>query len=75
MAHLIHKKTNQLEYLEINKQTYDNINTKNNVWVWENYIPFTLDWYIKGDIDRVFNNNKGSIFIKEKERHRILTFR
>ena len=60
-------KINQLEYLEINKQTYDNINTKNNVWVWENYIPFTLDWYIKGDIDRVFNNNKGSIFIKEKE--------
>ncbi len=60
-------KINQLEYLEVNKQTYDNVDTKNNAWVWENYIPFTLDWYIKGDIDRVFNNNKGSIFIKEKE--------
>lgn len=60
-------KINQLEYLEINKETYDNIFTQNKIWMWENYIPFTLDWYINGDIDRVFNNNKGSIFIKEKE--------
>jgi len=58
---------NQLEYIEIDKETYTNINTKNNMWQWENYIPFTLNWYIKGDIDRVFNNNKGLIFIKEKE--------
>ena len=58
---------NQLEYLEINKETYDNINTHNKMWVWEDYIPFTLNWYINGDIDKVFNNNKGSIFIKEKE--------
>jgi len=60
-------KINQLEYLEINKETYDNIFTQNKVWMWEDYVPFTLDWYINGDIDRVFNNNKGSIFIKEKE--------
>jgi hypothetical protein len=60
-------KINQLEYLEIDKETYNNIFTQNKVWVWEDYIPFTLNWYINGDIDRVFNNNKGSIFIKEKE--------
>ena len=60
-------KINQLEYLEVNKETYDNIYTQNKVWVWEDYVPFTLDWYINGDIDRVFNNNKGSIFIKERE--------
>jgi len=63
-------KINQLEYLEVNKETYDNINTRNGVWVWEDYIPFTLNWYIKGDIDRVFNNNKGSIFIAEKNINR-----
>ena len=57
---------NQLEYLEVNKETYDNINTQNKVWMWEDYIPFILNWYIKGDIDRVFNNNKGSIFIADK---------
>ena len=57
---------NQLEYIETNKETYDNINSKNDVWVWEDYKPFTLNWYINGDIDRVFNNNKGSIFIVEK---------
>ena len=60
-------KINQLEYLEIDKGTYDNIFTQNKIWMWENYVPFTLNWYINGDIDRVFNNNKGSIFIKEKE--------
>jgi hypothetical protein len=59
-------KVNQLQYLEIDKKTYDNINTQNEIWVWEDYKPFTLDWYIKGNIDRVFNNNKGSIFIAEK---------
>lgn len=60
-------KINQLEYLEIDKETYDNIFTQNKIWMWENYVPFTLNWYINGDIDRVFNNNKGSIFIKERE--------
>jgi len=60
-------KINQLEYLEIDKETYDNIFTQNKIWMWENYVPFTLNWYISGDIDRAFNNNKGSIFIKERE--------
>ena len=60
-------KINQLEYLEVNKETYDNIFTQNKVWMWEDYVPFTLNWYINGNIDRVFNNNKGSIFIKERE--------
>ncbi len=60
-------KINQLEYLEINEETYNFIDTKNEVWVWEDYVPFTLNWYIKGNIDRVFNNNKGLIFEKEKE--------
>ena len=60
-------KINQLEYLEVSKLTYDNINTQNGAWAWEDYIPFTLDWYIKGDVDRTFKNNRGTIFIKEKE--------
>ncbi len=60
-------KINQTIYTEVNQDTYDAINTQNKAWVWENYIPFTLDWYIKGNIDTVFNNNKGSIFLKEKE--------
>ena len=60
-------KINQTIYTEVNQDTYDAINTQNKAWVWENYIPFTLDWYIKGNIDTIFNNNKGSIFLKEKE--------
>lgn len=59
-------RVNQLEFLEINKETYDNILSQNPVWMWENFIPFTLRWYIKGDIERTFNNNKGSLFLTEK---------
>ena len=60
-------KTNQTIYTEVNKDTYDAIYTQNKAWVWENYIPFKINWYIKGDIGRVFNNNKGNIFLAEKE--------
>ena len=60
-------KTNQIIYTEVNKDTYDAIYTQNKAWVWENYIPFKINWYIKGNIDRVFNNNKGNIFLAEKE--------
>ena len=49
------------------KETYDNIDTKNAVWMWEDYISFTLNWSIKGNIDRAFNNNRGAIFLAEKQ--------
>tara|TARA_R110000822_G_scaffold252762_1_gene379394 strand:- start:234 stop:1187 length:954 start_codon:yes stop_codon:yes gene_type:complete len=63
-------KINQFEFIEINQETYDNMVSQNPVWMWEDYIPFSLNWYIKGDIDRVFNNNKGSIFLAEKDINR-----
>ena len=63
-------KINQLEYLEVSKSTYDNINTQNGAWVWEDYIPFTINWYIRGNIDRCFKNNNGEIFLAEKKINR-----
>lgn len=63
-------KINQFEFIEINQETYDNLDSQNPVWMWEDYIPFTIDWYIRGDIDRIFNNNKGSIFLGEKQINR-----
>jgi hypothetical protein len=60
-------KVNELEFLEVSKETYDNIDTKNAVWMWEDYISFTLNWSIKGNIDRAFNNNRGAIFLAEKQ--------
>ena len=61
---------NQLEFMEVNKKTYDNLKSNNEVWLWEEFICFTLNWYISGDIDVVFNNNKGGIFIAEKNINR-----
>tara|TARA_R100000544_G_C2223005_1_gene58754 strand:- start:287 stop:1243 length:957 start_codon:yes stop_codon:yes gene_type:complete len=59
-------KVNQPIFLEVNEDTYNNIETKNEVWMWEDYIPFTLKWYIKGNIDTIFKSNKGLIFVKEQ---------
>ena len=59
-------KINQPIFLEVNEDTYNNIETQNEVWMWEDYIPFTLKWYIKGNIDTIFKSNKGSIFVKEQ---------
>ena len=53
--------------LEINQKTYDDLQAQNPVWMWEDFISFTLNWQINGDIDKVFNSNKGSIFVKEQE--------
>jgi|TARA_R110000744_G_scaffold66620_4_gene136208 hypothetical protein len=54
-------------FLEINQETYDYLQAQNPVWMWEDFVSFTLNWYISGDIDKIFNNNKGSIFVKEQE--------
>jgi hypothetical protein len=64
-------KINSLQYIEIIKEVYDYIDTKNKVWVWEDYTPFTLDWYISGDIDKAFKNNRGVINLAEKQLKKI----
>lgn len=52
------KKTNELIYIEVNKDTYDNILNRNPKWLWQDYLPFNLPWQITGDKLQVAKTNK-----------------
>ena len=60
-------KVNQDIFKETSLEVYNEIKSKNPVWTWEHYLPFTLTWTIKGNIEQVFKANNGMIFLKEKE--------
>jgi len=63
-------KQNEDIYLEIDKETYERIVNQDNEWVWEMYLPFQLDWFIRGDEEKIKNTNKNLISIKEKRINR-----
>ena len=63
-------KVNALIYMEIDKETYDELLSENSDWEWQSYIPFTLRWTITGTTDAVFVTNKNMIALKEKETKR-----
>jgi hypothetical protein len=56
------KKTNELKYLEIDKETYDQLQAKDPKIAWDLYEPASLLWVIKGNQETVFNTNKTSVF-------------
>ena len=56
------KKTNELKYLEIDKETYTKLQTKDLQIAWDLYEPASLLWVIKGNQETVFNTNKTSVF-------------
>jgi hypothetical protein len=60
------KKTNELIYLEIDKQTYYSLSSRSSTIAWDLYIPLTTLWYIKGDEEKTYKANKGLISIIEQ---------
>ena len=63
------KKTNELKYLEIDKETYDQLKAKDSKIAWDLYEPASLLWVIKGNQEKVFNTNKTSVFkIEQNQR-------
>lgn len=56
------KKTNELKYLEIDKETYNQLQSKDLKIAWDLYEPASLLWVIKGNQEIVFNTNKTSVF-------------
>ena len=52
------KKTNELQYIEINQQTFDLLRQKNPTIEWTLYLPFTLSWQLTGDIKQVQQVNR-----------------
>jgi len=52
------KKTNEIIYLEINKETYDKLVTQNPTILYQLYLPFNLPWQLTGNKEEVYKTNK-----------------
>ena len=52
------KKTNEIIYLEINKDTYDKLTKKDSTILYQLYFPFNIPWKLTGDKSQVFITNK-----------------
>jgi hypothetical protein len=55
------KKTNELIYTEVNKDTHDKIQGNDPQWLWPLYTPFSLPWNISGDKLQVAKTNKNIV--------------
>lgn len=52
------KKSNEIIYLEISKETYDKLVAQDPQILFSLYIPFNLPWQLTGDINQVYTVNK-----------------
>jgi hypothetical protein len=61
------KKTNEIVYLEINKDTYDKLTNKDPKILYQLYQPFNLPWQLTGDKSQVFITNKNITELTSKQ--------
>jgi hypothetical protein len=54
------KKTNEYQYIEINKDTFAKLASKDTQILWELYQPFFIDWHLTGGKENVAKINKNS---------------
>lgn len=52
------KKSNELIYIEINKDTYTNLVKQNQEYLWQLYLPFEIPWQLTGNNQQVYDTNK-----------------
>lgn len=60
------KKTNELIYIEINKQTHDQLKNKDPKIAWDLYTPQTISWQIKGNKEQTYIVNKNIVALLEQ---------
>jgi sensor histidine kinase YesM len=60
------KKTNETIYIEINKDQYDKLVSKNSQILWQLYLPFFIDWQLTGDKQQVAKTNRNMVLLKSK---------
>ena len=61
------KKTNEIIYLEISKDTYDKLVSKDSTIQYQLYQPFDLPWQLTGDKSQVFITNKNITELTSKQ--------
>jgi hypothetical protein len=63
------KKTNTPLYLEVNKQTYNNYNSKLPSTQHQIFIPFRINWELKGNPIEVYRTNKNIVLLTETQQN------
>lgn len=61
------KKSNELVYLEINKETFDLLKNKDSKIAWDLYIPQTLLWQISGNKEQTYKANNYMVHSLESD--------
>ena len=59
------KKNNELKYMEIDKTTFQKLNSKSKDIAWDLYTPVSTLWYLIGNVDS-YGANKGLVSLIEK---------
>ena len=60
------KKNNELKYMEINKETHDQLKSRELNIAWDLYSPITVIWTLTGEQEQVFLTNKKIVALAEK---------
>ena len=60
------KKTNELLYIEVSKETYEAILNKDSKWVWYDYFAFNIPWQITGNKLQVAKTNNNIVDLTMK---------
>jgi hypothetical protein len=60
------KKTNEILYIEINKDQYDKLIAKDPQILWQLYLPFNITWQLTGDEQQVARVNKNMVELAMK---------
>jgi hypothetical protein len=55
------KKNNEVRYLEIDKNTYQQLQNKDPKIAWDLYTPVIVLWIIQGNQTQVYNSNKATV--------------
>jgi hypothetical protein len=61
------KKTNELKYIEIDQKTHSKLASQSSEVAWDLYIPQSIDWYITGNMENIYNLNKSIVNMVETE--------
>ena len=67
MVRYFAKKTNELRYLEISKQTFQLLNSRDNRILWSLYEPVQIQWIISG-FEKQQVNDYNTIIVRDIER-------
>lgn len=61
------KKTNEIIYLEISKDIYNRLISKDTTIEFEYYLPFNIPWQLTGDKEQVFTVNRNIVALTMKQ--------